>query len=49
MIAMMNNETGFIGPVNIGTEYEFTMKEFAALVLQLLPESTSQLIYQPLP
>lgn len=49
MIAMMNNEQWFIGPVNIGTQYEFTMKELAMLVLKLIPESTSKIVYEPLP
>jgi UDP-glucuronate decarboxylase len=49
MISMMNNDTWFVGPVNIGTQYEFTMKELAELVLQLIPESTSKLVYESLP
>jgi len=49
MIKMMNNEEGFIGPVNIGNPGEFTMKELAEMVLKLIPESKSKIIYQPLP
>ncbi|MEF2174951.1 MAG: UDP-glucuronic acid decarboxylase family protein [Candidatus Absconditabacteria bacterium] len=46
---MMNNESGFIGPVNMGTQFEFTIKELAEKVLSLIPESTSKIIYKPLP
>jgi UDP-glucuronate decarboxylase len=49
MVRMMNNEEGFIGPVNIGNPDEFTIKELAEKVLALLPESKSQIIYKPLP
>lgn len=49
MIRMMNNETGFTGPVNIGNPDEFTIKELAEKVLKLLPESKSKIVYKPLP
>ncbi|MDD3302613.1 MAG: SDR family oxidoreductase [Candidatus Gracilibacteria bacterium] len=49
MIRMMNNEIGFIGPVNTGTQFEFTIKELAEIVLKLIPESKSKLVYKPLP
>ena len=49
MVRMMNNEEGFIGPVNIGNPDEFTIKELAEKVLALLPQSSSKLIYKPLP
>ena len=49
MIAMMRNKEDFMWPVNIGTQYEFTMKQLADLVLKLIPESKSQIVYRPLP
>jgi UDP-glucuronate decarboxylase len=49
MVRMMNNEEGFIGPVNIGNPDEFTIKELADKVLALLPESKSKIVYKPLP
>ena len=49
MVRMMNNEEGFIGPVNIGNPDEFTIKELAEKVLALLPKSSSKLIYKSLP
>jgi len=49
MICMMNNEEGFIGPVNIGNPDEFTIKELAEKVLALIPESKSQIVYRLLP
>ena len=49
MEAMMNTEDDFIGPVNIGSPYEFTMLDLAKLVLNKIPESTSNIIYKDLP
>ncbi|HEX6462686.1 MAG TPA: UDP-glucuronic acid decarboxylase family protein [Candidatus Saccharimonadales bacterium] len=49
MIRMMNNEEGFVGPVNLGNPVEFTMKELSEKVLEMLPESKSKIIYKPLP
>src|SRR3989339_536363 len=49
MIRMMNNEGGFEGPVNLGNPQEFSIKELAELTLRLIPESASQIVYQPLP
>jgi UDP-glucuronate decarboxylase len=49
MVRMMNNEKGFIGPVNTGNPNEFTIKELAEKVLAMIPESKSKLIYKELP
>lgn len=49
MIRMMNNQENFIGPVNLGNPGEFTIKELAEMVLKLLPESQSKIIYKDLP
>lgn len=49
MVRMMNNGTGFIGPVNIGNPGEFTIKQLAEMVLELIPSSKSKLIYRNLP
>lgn len=49
MIQMMNNEIWFIGPVNTGTDFEFTMNELADMILKFIPESLSKKIYLPLP
>jgi UDP-glucuronate decarboxylase len=46
---MMNNDQGFVGPVNIGNPSEFTIKELAQKVLQMIPQSNSRIIYEPLP
>ncbi|MEL6897485.1 MAG: UDP-glucuronic acid decarboxylase family protein [Planctomycetota bacterium] len=48
IIAMMENPQGFIGPVNIGNQDEFTIRELAELVIEIVG-SKSQLIQQPLP
>jgi UDP-glucuronate decarboxylase len=49
MIRMMNNEDGFIGPVNTGNPNEFTIKQLAEKVLEMIPESSSKIIYKELP
>lgn len=49
MVRMMNNESGFVGPVNIGNPGEFTIKQLAEMVLKMIPESSSKIIYMPLP
>lgn len=49
MIAMMDNQINFIWPVNIGTEYEFTIKELANNVISMIPWCTSKIVYQELP
>ncbi|MDR1742753.1 MAG: SDR family oxidoreductase [Dysgonamonadaceae bacterium] len=48
MIRMMNNDKGFIGPVNIGNPGEFTMLELAEKVIQLT-HSKSKITFLPLP
>ena len=48
MVAMMNTEEGFAGPVNIGNPGEFTMLELAETILRL-SGSKSKIVYQPLP
>ncbi len=49
MIRMMNNENGFVGPVNLGNPREFTIKQLAEKVLEMIPESKSSIIYKDLP
>jgi UDP-glucuronate decarboxylase len=49
MIRMMENERGFVGPINLGNPNEFTVRELAEKVLALLPESRSRLAFKPLP
>jgi UDP-glucuronate decarboxylase len=49
MIRMMNNDKNFIGPVNLGNPVEFTIKQLAEKVLEMIPESSSQIIYKDLP
>lgn len=48
MVAMMNSDPEFQGPVNLGNPGEFTIKELAEKVLSLVP-TKSQLIQQELP
>lgn len=48
MIRMMENEQGFIGPVNLGNPVENTILEFAEKIVKIT-NSKSRIIYQPLP
>jgi UDP-glucuronate decarboxylase len=48
MVRMMNNESEFIGPVNIGNPNEFTMRQLAEQVIRLTG-SKSRLNFKPLP
>lgn len=48
MIAFMDSNSEFVGPVNIGNPCEFTMIELAEKVLHLT-QSQSKIVYNPLP
>ena len=48
MVRMMENEQGFLGPVNIGNPGEFTIRQLAELVLRKIP-TQSKLVQRPLP
>lgn len=49
MVAMMKSPKKFVGPVNLGNPKEFTIKELAEKVLEMIPESKSKIIYKKLP
>ena len=48
IIAMMNNDDRFIGPVNVGNPDEFTIRQLAEHVIDL-SGSSSKLVQRPLP
>lgn len=48
MMLMMNLESAFVGPVNLGNPAEFTMLELAEMILKLTG-SKSKLVFKPLP
>jgi UDP-glucuronate decarboxylase len=48
IVRMMEQEAGFVGPVNLGNPDEFSIKELADIVLELTG-STSKLVFEPLP
>jgi UDP-glucuronate decarboxylase len=48
MIRMMNGPDDFIGPVNLGNPDEFTIRELAELVIELVG-SKSKIVHCPLP
>ena len=49
MIRMMNDDRGFVGPVNLGNPVEFTIRQLAEKVLEMIPESRSTIGFRPLP
>ena len=48
MVAMMNSDPAFVGPVNVGNPGEFTMLELAESVVRLT-DSRSRMVFMPLP
>lgn len=48
MVRMMQSPPDFLGPVNLGNPYEFTMLELASKIIELTG-STSQIKHMPLP
>lgn len=48
MVKLMNTNDEFTGPVNIGNQDEFTIKELAEKVIKLTG-SPSKIVYKPLP
>jgi UDP-glucuronate decarboxylase len=48
MARMMDTETGYTGPINLGNPVEFTIGELAEKVIKLCG-GRSQIVYQPLP
>lgn len=49
MIKMMNNEKEFIGPVNMGNPREFTIKQLAEKIIEIIPKTKSKIVYKELP
>ena len=47
-VKMMNNEKGFLGPVNLGNPREFTIKELAQKIIDAVG-SKSKIVYKELP
>ena len=48
MHSLMNSRKGFTGPVNIGNPIEFTIKQLAELVIEMIG-SKSKIVYHDLP
>lgn len=49
MRAMMDTEDNFYGPVNIGSPYEFNIKDLVNFIYKLIPETKSKVINKDLP
>ena len=49
LVAMMENDKSFVGPVNMGNPVEVSMLDLARCVLRMIPESTSQVVFKELP
>lgn len=47
-VRLMDSPDEFIGPVNLGNPYEFSIKELAEMVIRLT-NSSSQMVYKDLP
>lgn len=48
LVALMNTEDSFVGPVNLGNPHEFTILQLAKQVIELT-NSQSQLVFKALP
>lgn len=48
MISMMENDKGFIGPVNLGNPCETSILDFAKFIIELTG-SNSKIVFKPLP
>ena len=48
LILMMESDSSFTGPVNIGSTFEFTMNQLATVICDLT-KSISRIVYKPLP
>lgn len=48
LLRLMNQESKFTGPVNLGNPKEFTIKDLASLIIDLTG-SKSKLVFKPLP
>jgi len=49
MIDMMENQKEFVGPVNLGNPHEISVMELANRILRMIPDSTSRVVFKPLP
>ena len=49
IIRMMNGSDDFVGPVNIGNPNEFTIKQLAENVVDLVGGNPDSIVYKPLP
>ena len=49
MIRVMKTDNTFHGPINLGNPNEFTIKQLAEIILELLKDSKSNIIYAELP
>jgi len=48
LVRMMASESGFTGPVNLGNPVEFTIRQLAEIVIDLV-SSRSSIVFRPLP
>jgi UDP-glucuronate decarboxylase len=48
LVRMMASESGFTGPVNLGNPVEFTIRQLAEIVIDLV-SSRSRIVFRPLP
>jgi UDP-glucuronate decarboxylase len=48
MMRMMNGPDDFVGPVNIGTQFEYTILELAEMIIKMTG-SKSKIVHKSLP
>ena len=49
MTRVMKTDNTFHGPINLGNPHEFTVKELAEMILELIKDSKSKIVYEDLP
>ena len=49
LIRLMNSDDAFTGPVNLGNPVEFSIRELADMVTEMIPGSAKKHIFKPLP
>ena len=49
LIRLMNSKNDITGPVNLGNPTEISIKSLSEIVLSLIPESKSKIVFETLP
>lgn len=49
LVLFMNNENNNIGPINFGNPQEYTIRQLAEKVIEMIPDTKSEIVYKDLP